>query len=100
MNFAKKIMEAPVRGVANAIAAAAKDAVYSKSRVRERQAEQVSLLAGIVSEIEEVAPKLLKWVLITALIHYGLKWFDGRIGRSGGVAGIPAGCRCVEWRCD
>ena len=100
MNFAKKIMEAPVRGVANAIAAAAKDAVYSKSRVRERQVEQVSLLAGIVSEIEQVAPKLLKWFLLATVIHYGMKWLNGGMGRSGGVAGVPVGCRCVEWRCD
>jgi len=91
-------MDAPTRGVTNAISAYVKDMLYPpRSRREERQV--LDPLAGLAESVERTAPTLLKWLMIGGITIWVLKQLNqGGGGGFGGGGGSK--CRCVEWRCD
>jgi len=116
MNIGKKLLlEAPTRGVANAISAYVKDALYKGRRysygsVRLQQPGELGQvqrdpIVEVVESIERVMPAVLKMagmalgIYVGGYIVWGLvkNWLGGN---TGGFSGAPAGCRCVRWECD
>jgi len=99
----KLLVEAPVRGIANAIAQSFKDSLYrGRGGYRRQELEAPDLLGGFVEGIERAAPSIFSLAFKVAAFYFGVKLLNRLLDgtpQGGGVAGVPVGCRCVKWEC-
>jgi len=114
--IAKKLLvDAPLRGMSNAIAGYVKDSFYPKGRRYSYggpffQVPQAGMgqvqdpITGVVEGVKKAVPSIVEIALVALGIYVAFGFVSGVVRswrrNDGGFSGAPAGCRCVQWVCD